>query len=93
MKISGPVLLLPNASFNWYGFEINTQTKAKSELTVVLVLSMRAVTALFRCSSLAAASVKTKISEEGGAAVRASFVSHSKEQTAFRTEFTYTVYI
>lgn len=41
--------------------------------TTDLVLSMRAVMVLFRWASLAGASVKTKISEEDGAAVRASW--------------------
>lgn len=49
-------------------------------VTLDLVLSIRAVTVLFRWKSLAAASVKTKISEEGGADVSASYQSYTGQE-------------
>lgn len=52
----------------------------RSTHTTDLVLSIRAVMVLFRWASLAGASVKTKISEEGGAAVRASWQSQMGQE-------------
>lgn len=43
-------------------------------LTTDIVCSMRAITVFLRYSSLAGASVKTKISELGGALVKASWI-------------------
>ncbi len=52
-------------------------------VTLDLVLSIRAVTVFFRWKSLAAASVKTKISEEGGADVSASYQSYTGQKKLF----------
>lgn len=49
-----------------------TIKKEEEQLTTVCVLSMSAVTVLFKCLSLAGASVKRKISESNGAIVKAS---------------------
>lgn len=49
-------------------------------LTIDLVFSMRAMMLFFRSESLAGASVKTKISEKGGAAVRASCQSYAGQK-------------
>ena len=54
--------------------QCHRDTKSKvdpSKFTFDLVLSISAVTVLFSSASLAGASVKTKMSEEGGAAVSA----------------------
>lgn len=53
--------------------------------TTDLVLSMRALMVLFRWASFAGASVKTKISEEGGAAVRASCQSYTVQDNLLET--------
>lgn len=50
-------------------------------VTLDLVLSIRAVTMLFSWKSLAGASVKTNMSEDGGADVSASFQSHKGEES------------
>jgi len=54
-------------------FPCNQTDRQTGRLTTDFELSIRAVMAPFRCASLAGASVKTKISEEGGAAVSASW--------------------